>query len=48
MLVLGALKDKPLSGMNIIRKLEEKFSNTSFKPKTGTIYPLLEKLEKNQ
>ncbi|MHA1143170.1 MAG: PadR family transcriptional regulator [Candidatus Helarchaeota archaeon] len=48
MLVLGALKDKPLTGMNIIRKLDEEFSDTAFKAKTGTIYPLLEKLEKNE
>lgn len=47
MLVLGALKNGKLSGMEIIKELSEEFSDTSFSPKTGTIYPLLDKLKKN-
>ncbi len=40
------LSDKPMYGYEIIRELERRFSGY-WSPKTGTIYPALEKLEEN-
>lgn len=39
------LSERPMYGYEIIRELEKRFSGF-WKPKTGTIYPALEKLEK--
>lgn len=44
--LLLLLSDKPMYGYEIIRELERRFSG-HWSPKTGTIYPALEKLEKN-
>src|SRR2546426_6095278 len=44
--LLQLLSEKPLYGYEIIRELEKRFSGY-WKPKAGTIYPALEKLEKN-
>jgi PadR family transcriptional regulator, regulatory protein PadR len=44
--LLLLLSEKPMYGYEIIRELEKKFSGY-WKPKTGTIYPALEKLEKD-
>lgn len=44
--VLLLLSEKPMYGYEIIRELERRFSGY-WKPKTGTIYPALEKLEKH-
>jgi PadR family transcriptional regulator PadR len=41
------LAERPMYGYEIIKELEKKFSGY-WKPKTGTIYPALEKLEKNK
>jgi PadR family transcriptional regulator PadR len=38
------LSERPMYGYEIIRELEKRFSGY-WKPKTGTIYPALEKLE---
>ena len=46
MLVLGTLKEKALFGNQIMEKLKDQFKETSFVPQSGTIYPLLERLEK--
>lgn len=46
MLVLGTLKEKALYGNEIMDKLRNQFKETSFIPQSGTIYPLLERLEK--
>src|SRR5437870_43479 len=44
--LLLLLSEKPMYGYEIIRELEKRFSGY-WKPKTGTIYPALEKLEQN-
>ena len=44
--LLILLSDKPMYGYEIIRELEKRFSGR-WLPKTGTIYPALEKLEEN-
>ncbi len=44
--LLLLLAEKPMYGYEIIRELEKRFSGY-WKPKAGTIYPALEKLEKN-
>jgi PadR family transcriptional regulator PadR len=44
--LLLLLSDKPMYGYEIIRELERRFSGL-WSPKTGTIYPALEKLEEN-
>lgn len=42
--LLLLLSERPMYGYEIIRELERRFSGY-WKPKTGTIYPALEKLE---
>jgi PadR family transcriptional regulator PadR len=42
--LLLLLSERPMYGYEIIRELEKRFSGY-WKPKTGTIYPALEKLE---
>jgi len=44
--LLLLLSDKPMYGYEIIRELERRFSG-HWSPKTGTVYPALEKLEVN-
>jgi PadR family transcriptional regulator, regulatory protein PadR len=44
--LLLLLSEKPMYGYELIRELEKRFSGY-WKPKAGTIYPALEKLEKN-
>src|SRR3989442_15521618 len=44
--LLLLLSEKPMYGYEIIRELEKRFSGY-WKQKAGTIYPALEKLEKN-
>jgi len=44
--LLLLLSDKPMYGYEIIRELERRFSGY-WQPKTGTVYPALEKLEQN-
>ncbi len=44
--LLLLLSDKPMYGYETIRELERRFSG-HWSPKTGTIYPALEKLEAN-
>jgi len=44
--LLLLLSDKPMYGYEIIRELERRFSGY-WQPKTGTVYPSLEKLEEN-
>lgn len=44
--LLLLLSEKPMYGYEIIRELEKRFSGY-WKPKTGTIYPALDRLEKN-
>ncbi len=44
--LLLLLAERPMYGYEIIRELEKRFSGF-WKPKTGTIYPALEKLESN-
>ena len=44
--LLLLLSEKPMYGYEVIRELEKRFSGY-WKPKAGTIYPALEKLEKN-
>ena len=46
MWLLLLLSEKPMYGYEIIRELEKRFSGF-WKPATGTIYPALEKLEKD-
>ena len=43
--LLILLSERPMYGYEIIRELEKRFSGY-WKPKTGTIYPALEKLER--
>jgi PadR family transcriptional regulator, regulatory protein PadR len=45
--LLLMLSEKPMYGYEIIRELEKRFSGY-WKPKTGTIYPALDRLEKNK
>ena len=45
--LLLLLSDKPMYGYEIIRELERRFSGY-WSPKTGTVYPALEKLEENE
>ena len=45
--LLLLLSERPMYGYEIIRELEKRFSGF-WKPKTGTIYPALEKLEQNE
>ncbi len=44
--LLLLLSERPMYGYEIIKELEKRFSGY-WKPKTGTIYPALEKLEQN-
>jgi PadR family transcriptional regulator PadR len=44
--LLLLLSERQMYGYEIIRELEKRFSGF-WKPKTGTIYPALERLEKN-
>ncbi len=44
--LLLLLSEKPMYGYEVIRELEKRFSGY-WKPKTGTIYPALQKLEAN-
>ncbi len=45
--LLLLLSEKPMYGYEIIRELEKRFSGY-WKPKTGTIYPALARLEKSR
>src|SRR5213083_911633 len=45
--LLLLLSEKPMYGYEIIRELQKRFSGYG-KPKTGTIYPDLDRLEKNR
>jgi len=45
--LLLLLSEKPMYGYELIRELEKRFSGY-WRPKTGTIYPALEKLELNK
>src|SRR5436190_15218751 len=45
--LLLLLSERPMYGYEIIRELEKRFSGY-WKPKTGTIYPALDRLEKNR
>ena len=45
--LLLSLSERPMYGYELIRELEKRFSGY-WKPKTGTIYPALEKLERNK
>src|SRR5437879_3088700 len=45
--LLLLLSERPMYGYEIIRELEKRFSGY-WKPKTGTIYPALEKLDANE
>ncbi len=45
--LLLLLAERPMYGYEIIKELEKKFAGY-WKPKTGTIYPALEKLEKSK
>jgi DNA-binding PadR family transcriptional regulator len=45
--LLLLLSEKPMYGYEIIRELEKRFAGY-WKPKTGTIYPALERLEENK
>jgi len=45
--LLLLLSEKPMYGYEIIRELEKRFAGY-WKPKTGTIYPALEKLEEGR
>jgi PadR family transcriptional regulator PadR len=45
--LLLLLSERPMYGYEIIRELEKRFSGY-WKPKTGTIYPALEKLEQRR
>ena len=44
--LLLLLSEKPMYGYELLRELEKRFSGY-WKPKTGTIYPALEKLEED-
>src|SRR5919109_3387415 len=45
--LLLLLSEKPMYGYEIIKELEKRFSG-QWKPKTGTIYPALDKLEQER
>ncbi len=45
--LLLLLSERPMYGYELIRELEKRFSGY-WKPKTGTIYPALEKLEQSR
>src|SRR2546422_11001785 len=45
--LLILLSERPMYGYEIIRELEKRFSGY-WKPKTGTIYPALDKLEQDK
>src|SRR5947199_9763469 len=45
--LLILLSERPMYGYEIIRELEKRFAG-HWKPKTGTIYPALEKLEQDK
>jgi len=45
--LLLLLSEKPMYGYEIIRELEKRFAGY-WKPKTGTIYPALDRLEENK
>jgi PadR family transcriptional regulator, regulatory protein PadR len=45
--LLLLLSERPMYGYEVIRQLEKRFSGY-WKPKTGTIYPALERLEENK
>jgi PadR family transcriptional regulator, regulatory protein PadR len=45
--LLILLSERPMYGYEILRELEKRFSGY-WKPKTGTIYPALEKLEQDK
>ena len=45
--LLLLLAEKPMYGYEVIRELEKRFSGF-WRPKTGTIYPALEKLEQSK
>jgi len=45
--LLILLSERPMYGYEIIKELEKRFSGY-WKPKTGTIYPALEKLEQDK
>ena len=47
MLVLALLKDQEMYGYQIIEELESR-SNSVFKMKEGTLYPILHSLEKDK
>ena len=47
MWLLLLLSERPMYGYELIRELEKRFSGY-WKPKTGTIYPALEKLESSK
>jgi PadR family transcriptional regulator, regulatory protein PadR len=44
--LLLVLSEKPMYGYEVIRELEKRFSGY-WKPKTGTVYPAIQKLEQN-
>ena len=44
--LLIVLSERPMYGYEVIRELEKRFSGY-WKPKTGTIYPAIQKLEQN-
>ena len=44
--LLLVLSERPMYGYEVIRELEKRFSGY-WKPKTGTIYPAIQKLEQN-
>src|SRR5947209_2610746 len=45
--LLILLSERPMYGYEIIKELEKRFSGY-WKPKTGTIYPALEKIEQDK
>src|ERR671933_3079688 len=45
--LLILLSERPMYGYEIIKELEKRFAGY-WKPKTGTIYPALEKLEQTE
>jgi len=45
--LLLLLSEKPMYGYELIKELEKRFSG-HWRPKTGTIYPALDKLEQEK
>ncbi len=45
LIVLRKLKEKPLYGNELINELKDEFKGTIFHAKSGTIYPILKKLQ---